>query len=278
MKAIPFLLFLLSFALSCLGQDLVSISDTNFLKALIRNKVDKNNNGQIELIEAQKITILDIKNSLIKDVTGLEFFTSLNELNCNSNQIKSLDLSKNIALEYLYSDENELSTIDVSNNNLLQHFHCASNHITKIDVSKNESLIHLDCHNNAVDSLDFSNNKQLRKLEAYNNALRNLDLTNKPDLFNVVLNNNPFLKQICISNEHYNQTIVVPQDWVKDETANWNTNCITGLEDELTLTTSKKVERIYNSLGQEMKFEDAKNGLFIYQYSDGSTKKIMLSE
>jgi hypothetical protein len=46
----------------------------------------------------------------------------------------------------------------------------------------------------------------------------------------------------------------------------------------LNLTTSKKVERIYNSLGQEIKSENAKSGLFIYQYSDGSTKKIMLSE
>lgn len=189
-----------------------------------------------------------------------------------------MDLSQNVALEYLYSDGNELSTINVSNNTQLLHFHCASNNMTKIDVSKNERLVHLDCHNNTVDSLDFSRNKKLRKLEAYNNTLRNLDLTNNPDLFNVVVNNNPFLKQICISTEHYIQTVDVPQDWIKDEVANWDTKCITSLEDDLNLTTSKKVERIYNSLGQEIKSENAKSGLFIYQYSDGSTKKIMLSE
>jgi hypothetical protein len=278
MKSINCLIFLISFTISCFGQDFVSIPDTNFLKALILNNVDENNNGKIEIIEAQKTTLLDLEKRLIKDLSGLEYFSSLNELNCRSNQIKALDLSKNVALEYLYSDGNELNIIDVSKNILLQHFHCANNHISKIDISKNENLVHLDCHNNPVDSLDFSNNKQLRKLEAYNNLIRNLDLTFNPDLYNVVINKNPFLKQICIKNAQYNQTISSPQNWVKDNSANWNTNCITGLEDELYLISSKKVERIYNSLGQEMKLEDIKNGLFIYQYSDGSTKKIMLTE
>ena len=276
MKTLFFILIQICLSIICNGQAFVNIPDTNFLKALIKNKVDINNNNKIEQEEASKITLLYLKDSFIKDLTGIEFFDSLQELNCSFNQIKSLNLSKNIALEYLYGDENDLDEIDIRNNKLLLHVHCARNRITKIDVSQNLELVHLDCNNNPIDSLDFSKNLKLRKLEAYDNLIRKLDLTQNSDLFNVVVKNNPYLKQICITKKHLNLTVEAFQDWVKDENATWNSNCITGIEEGLALLKTKKVERIYNSLGQEIKIENAQNGLFIFQYSDGSVKKMFL--
>lgn len=49
---------------------------------------------------------------------------------------------------------------------------------------------------------------------------------------------------------------------------------ITGLEEELPLS-QKKLIRILTPLGQELQPEQATEGLFIYQYSDGSTRKVM---
>ncbi len=40
-------------------------------------------------------------------------------------------------------------------------------------------------------------------------------------------------------------------------------------------TTNKTLIRILTPLGQELQPEQANEGLFIYQYSDGSTRKVM---
>ena len=51
---------------------------------------------------------------------------------------------------------------------------------------------------------------------------------------------------------------------------------ITGIEEGLVATTNKKLIRILTPLGQELQPEQATEGLFIYQYSDGSTRKVMM--
>ena len=58
-----------------------------------------------------------------------------------------------------------------------------------------------------------------------------------------------------------------------------NNNCTTtGIENEAQRITNKSLIRILTPLGQEIKPEQAIDGLFIYQYSDGSVKKVMKNE
>ena len=47
----------------------------------------------------QTITVLDVQNSNISDLTGIEDFQNLIDLYCQDNQIVSLDLSQNSKLE-----------------------------------------------------------------------------------------------------------------------------------------------------------------------------------
>ena len=55
----------------------------------------------------------------IADLTGIEDFVALKNLNCGTNKLTTLDLSRNLALEELIAYTNQLTTIDLSQNRAL---------------------------------------------------------------------------------------------------------------------------------------------------------------
>ena len=59
----------------------------------------------------------------ISDMTGIEAFVNLTELNCRFNQLSSLDVSANTALEVLECGENQLTNLDVSTNAFLKYLY-----------------------------------------------------------------------------------------------------------------------------------------------------------
>jgi len=83
--------------------------------------------------------------------------TKLKDLNCEDNQIKTLDLSNNTALENLICGDNQLTSLDVSKNTALVYLYCRDNLLTTLDVSNNLELSRLDCSQNQLTSLDVSN-------------------------------------------------------------------------------------------------------------------------
>ena len=89
----------------------VEIPDKNFERALIDYGIDsdKKLNGKILKKDAQKVTFLYLSNKKIKCLKGIEAFTSLVYLDCEQNQLTNLDLSKNIALNTLFSDVNDIT-------------------------------------------------------------------------------------------------------------------------------------------------------------------------
>ena len=62
-------------------------------------------------------------------------FTALTYLSCWSNELTSLDVSKNTELTYLNCSNNQLTSLDLSNNTALERLECYSNDITSLDVS-----------------------------------------------------------------------------------------------------------------------------------------------
>ncbi len=270
-----FLLFMsLTFwVLRIQAQNVVSIPDSNFLKALIAEGIDLDSDGKIQIEEASKVTKLYFDHRQIKDLTGIEAFTALIELDCSSNVLSSLDITKNTALQHFYCSDNQLTTIDVVNNVGLLHFHCAANQLSKVDISKNKEMVHIDCHHNKIDSLDLSNNTALVKLECFENALRHLVLLQNPRLEYVWCGSNPNLKEICITDAQKLRSDL----WRKDNFAIWNSACATGVEEDF-LRTSKTIVRIVNLHGQEIKEDQLSGGLYLYLYSDGSAKKVMRAD
>ena len=71
-------------------------------------------------------------------------------LNCSSNQLTTLDVSKNTALKGLYCYNNQLTALDVSKNTALTELDCSKNQLTALDVSKNTALTYLDCSGNQI--------------------------------------------------------------------------------------------------------------------------------
>ncbi|HNW99584.1 MAG TPA: hypothetical protein PKK00_14350 [Bacteroidales bacterium] len=376
-------LICLSFIALTTNAQIVNIPDANFKAALIAppNNVDINHDSEIQLSEAQVITWLRLNNKSISDLTGIETFTALYQLECDSNQLTSLnvtqntalfdlecdynqltsldvsqntalaglycsynqltslDVSKNIALEALYFSSNKLTSIDVTNNTALQQLCCAydslltsiigannksalslvvfqyntqltsldvsndpaltdlycdynqltsinltnntalktiqcpGNKLTSINVSTNTALESLFCDDNQLTNIDVSNNTELWGLSCPTNQITNLDVTNNTALSTLWCYDNPNLFEICVNSTQLGLTTTDPTNWTKDSFASWSTNCTTSIDENLTLHAPKLLY-IFNLMGQKVNPEKIENGIFIYQYNDGSIRKI----
>ena len=144
--------------------------------------VDKNNDGQISEKEASVVKGLLIEEAGIRNLEEIKYFTSLTNLYCSSNELTSLDLSKNTALAGLNCSGNDLTSLDVSNNTALESLDCSGNDLTSLDVSNNTALTSLNCRSNDLTSLDVSNNTSLEYLECSYNQLTSLDVSNNTAL------------------------------------------------------------------------------------------------
>ena len=116
MKKLLLLLFL-GFTLVGFSQTTL-IPNPNFEQALIDLGYDSGTiNGSVPTADISGITSLDVYNYNITDLTGIEDFTALTSLSCDSNQLTSLDVSNNTALTYLNCYDNQLTSLDVRNGN-----------------------------------------------------------------------------------------------------------------------------------------------------------------
>ena len=158
----------------------IAIDKVNFPDENFRNWLLEQNYGEDGVLTAEEIPSvekIDVSNKFISDLTGIEYFTSLKMLYCSSNDLSSLDVSKNTALTELDCSWNLLTSLDVSKNTALTSLNCSSNKLTSLDVSKNTALTSLNCSSNQLTSLDLSNNTALTELDCYFNNLTSLDLS-----------------------------------------------------------------------------------------------------
>ncbi|EAD6207177.1 class 1 internalin InlJ [Listeria monocytogenes] len=129
------------------------------------------------------LTSLDCHNSSITDMTGIEKLTGLTKLICTSNNITTLDLSKNTNLTYLECNSNKLTNLDVTPLTKLIYLNCDTNKLTKLDVSQNPLLTYLNCARNTLTEIDVSHNTQLTELDCHlNKKITKLDVTPQTQL------------------------------------------------------------------------------------------------
>jgi len=133
------LLILLCLPFITLAQ-LTYVPDDGFEAALINLGLDNALDDYVITSTIDTVTTLDVFGGMqgaINDLTGIEDFTNLTNLNCGGNQLTSLDVSTNLALEYLYCNDNLLTNLDVSQNIVLTQLSCGTNQLTSLDVSTN---------------------------------------------------------------------------------------------------------------------------------------------
>ncbi len=183
------------------------IPDPNFEKALIDLGIDSGAiDGKVSTAQIKDVITLDISSREISDLTGIEAFLKLEQLDigainndpvkrnhistldlsnnlyltsliCSFNDLVQLDLSKNIYLKRIFIDNNKLNSITISKNTALTSFSSKNNKLTTIDLSKNISLNFLNVDNNLLSDLDISNNLLLTSLSCSGNQLATLDIS-----------------------------------------------------------------------------------------------------
>lgn len=203
MKKIIFFIILLMSAIS--KAQIINIPDVNFKARLVSSsttsscaynannaliKVDNNNDGEIQVSEANQVSTLWLPNSNVSDLTGVEKFANLKYLSCNNNQLTSLNVSQNVNLIDLYCNNNQLTSLDVSQNLNLSILRCGNNQLTSLDVSQNLNLTELRCEANQISNLVLGQQINLINLYCYTNQLTSLDVSQCLNLTTLDCNRN----------------------------------------------------------------------------------------
>ena len=152
----------------------VYINNTNFPDAAFRNYVgdfDLNSNGYLTENEIDAVTEISVPMMNITSLKGIEYFTALTTLDCNSNKLTALDVTKNTALENLICVGNQLSALNVANCTTLYTLDCSENKLTTLDVTKNTALQMLYCNDNQLTALDMTANTSLSTLYCHGNKI-----------------------------------------------------------------------------------------------------------
>ena len=180
MKTKRLLLSLITLLVAAVSWADVAINETNFPDENFRNWLKSQSYGSDGVLtdaEIAGVTSIEVSKKSIKSLQGIEFFTALEQLECDYNQITSLDVSKNTMLKILECSSNKLTALDVSKNKALAWLICYRVQLTALDLSKNTALIGLACGGNQLTTLDVSANTALTSLNCSSNKLTSLDVS-----------------------------------------------------------------------------------------------------
>ena len=142
----------------------VEVSETNFPDANFRNWIKSQYYGSDGVLTAEEIAsvkTMNIYDKYIESLQGIEFFTALTALECQRNQLTSLDVSKNAALTTLSAFDNQLTSLNVNGCAALTVLSCSGNRLSSLTTFGCTSLTNLTCYSNqikgaAMDSLVMS--------------------------------------------------------------------------------------------------------------------------
>ena len=186
MKTIlPFLLMFL--ALCNATAQIVNIPDPVFKQALLDHgfntgiEIDTNFDGEIQVSEAEALTgLLDVNGQFIDihDLTGIEAFVNITELNVFENQLTSLDLTSNTELKILNCFFNPLTNLNISQCSSLEELHSENTELTFLDITNNSLLTLLNVSQSQITSLDLTQNPNLWLIGVSDNQLIFLDIRN----------------------------------------------------------------------------------------------------
>jgi len=184
-----------------LKAKLLEATDNNNIAFNIDNTnivaVDTNDDGEIDTNEALQIGKLQIANSNISDLTGLEYFLNLKEIYAPLNNIFSFNLtSLNITKLDLWNNP-LLSSLNVSSFPNLTRLFINNTLISSINVSSNPNLSILGIVGTPISSIVLQNNTLLSLFYCSNNSnLASINIKNT----SLLDYNNSFMQQDCWRN------------------------------------------------------------------------------
>src|ERR1035437_10396697 len=148
-------LFIIQFSLfnfTSKAQIYVTIPDANFAAWLQTHYPNCMSGNQMDMTCADILnaTSVDVSNSSIADLTGIENFVNINYLNCSNNLLTFLpDLPTNIS--NFNCSINQLTSLPTLPTGIVQ-FHCNNNQLTSLPALPS-TLEDLDCKFNFITAL-----------------------------------------------------------------------------------------------------------------------------
>ncbi|WP_370900922.1 DUF7619 domain-containing protein [Chryseobacterium gossypii] len=182
--------------------------------------IDANNDGEIQLSEAQNIGELTFAGSLtfnmssITSLEGIKSFTNLKKITAsNFAALQSIDLSDMTSLENItVQSNNNLTALDIHGSGAILVKISSNPNLTNLFLQNCTALTNLDCSTNNLQSLNVSGLTALNKITANNNHLTSINLSGLPalyevnfmfnDLTSLILQNNTALYIINVNFNH----------------------------------------------------------------------------
>ena len=174
---------LIIWSLISYGQ-IIQFADPNFKNALVNTNcvdinndekgdedADTNDDGEIEISEAEIITSLYVDNKSISNLSGIEFFTALQVLDCSFNKLSLFEVYNFPSLLKLDCSHNLLTALEVSNLSALQELDCNFMQLSSLVVSNLPALEKLSCFSTQLTTLDVSKLTALKELSCYYSQL-----------------------------------------------------------------------------------------------------------
>ncbi|MCB9201801.1 MAG: T9SS type A sorting domain-containing protein [Flavobacteriales bacterium] len=157
---------------------LLNASSTNYIaKDLEGNwtKIDINNDGEIQVSEAEKIGYLHLAG--FSSLEGIQYFININELFCSDNLAVSVDLSSNVNLEKLtYEYGVNLEMLNINNLTNLKYLKCYDNHLASLDLSNLPNIKEINLIKNELVGLSVKGLQNLESLTITEDKLLELNL------------------------------------------------------------------------------------------------------
>ncbi len=170
------------------GDGSVAVNETNFPDETFRNIIlsaefDIDQDGFLSPEEIASVTILWLEGRGFTDITGVNYFTELTQLEAQDNNFTSLDLSGLSKLEILYLGGNpNLASLNLDGCTALKKLNLVECKVAaSLDFSAFTELTYLSVGSvRDLYSLDISANTKLEWLYVSSSSLTSLDLSNNP--------------------------------------------------------------------------------------------------
>lgn len=181
------------------NAQIVNIPDANFKNILCHTNcvasvypvqsandltdADLNDDGEIQVSEAELVQVLDLTSTLVTDITGIRDFVNIKQIateGCTG--ITAMDLHGLNQLVLLNCYNNRLTSLNVSECTSITDLDCSANRFTNLDVSNLTNLVTLHCEYNLINNLNFTNCYALEYMYIFNNRLTSIDISGYPNI------------------------------------------------------------------------------------------------
>ncbi len=184
----------------------------SIFRTYVSENIDADSDGFLSKEEREAAQAIEIYSAFeLSSLVGLEHFPNITKLTFEGGQVTSLDVSKNLALEYIDCSNNEISELDVSGCVNLKRVCGMSCPVSKLNVSGCTSLesldFSIDCN---IDTLTgLSDCKDLKVLEFWQIDAKLLTIGDSPkletlkcivdDLSELDTSHNPALRELRVT-------------------------------------------------------------------------------